>query len=166
PSLRLFYLLPFLFLHFQSVSSFWGCGCMPPPPPPCFQPIQLPQLCLPQIPLCPPPSCCGRKKRETVGLGTITSTRRPIISSLNSTITDSKCNSIPLKAIIDANLSSPSSISPQLSIHSALKAKFRGEWIVFCIEKTSGGSKSTFVADQTTFCASSNDKITCYAFQI
>ncbi|GMS95507.1 hypothetical protein PENTCL1PPCAC_17682, partial [Pristionchus entomophagus] len=156
-----------LFLLFPTVSSFFGCGCPPQLPPPCFQPIQLPQFCLPQFPMCPPPSsCCGRKKRDTIGLGMVTSTRRPLISyrPINSTLTQSLCNSIPLKSLIYTNLSFQST-TPQLSIHSSVKAKFGGEWIVLCIDKSHSSSVS-FVADQTTFCSSSNDKTTCYAFQV
>ncbi|KAF8370529.1 hypothetical protein PRIPAC_76958 [Pristionchus pacificus] len=86
----------------------------------------------------------------------VTSTRRPLITSIKSTINSSLCNSIQLKSIIDANLS-VNSTTPQLSIHSAIKAKFRGEWIVFCLDK-SLSSRVDFVADQTSFCSSHNEK--------
>ncbi|GMR47837.1 hypothetical protein PMAYCL1PPCAC_18032, partial [Pristionchus mayeri] len=84
----------------------------------------------------------------------VTSTRRPLISALNSTIASSLCNSIQLKSLIDANLAVPSS-TPQLSIHSSIKAKFRGEWTVLCVDREFS-SRLTFISDQTSFCSSSN----------
>uniref|UniRef100_A0A915DXH0 Ground-like domain-containing protein n=1 Tax=Ditylenchus dipsaci TaxID=166011 RepID=A0A915DXH0_9BILA len=146
-----------------------GCGCAPPPPPPC----PMPQLCLPQLPP-PPPLClpslprpclpqlpmislpspcgCGRKKRAA--------DRAPqTISGQSGVSSETLCNNPQIRRIILKNLNEDP-IQSKTSIHSELKAKLGGNFIVVC----SQGSFS-FVADSPNYCIDGSKQQTCYVFQ-
>ncbi|KAF7637124.1 hypothetical protein Mgra_00003512 [Meloidogyne graminicola] len=108
-----------------------GCPCMPQPCIPQPPPIALPSLCFPQIPLpCPPPSCgcCGRKKREN---------KNKILISTKSGIKrigeeKSHCNNLYIKRIILKNLIVGDMVGSRNAIHSELRAKLGGNYIISC----------------------------------
>uniref|UniRef100_A0AC34Q931 Ground-like domain-containing protein n=1 Tax=Panagrolaimus sp. JU765 TaxID=591449 RepID=A0AC34Q931_9BILA len=156
-----------------------GCGCAPPPPPPCPPPPppclppppQLclpplpppPQLCLPRIqppclpqlpplslPSLPSPCGCGRKKRETPA---------PTVRGQSGVSSDSLCNNQTIRKIILKNLNEDPALS-KAAIHSEVKARLGGEYIVVC----SQGSFS-FIADTHNYCIDGSNNQTCYVFQ-
>ena len=136
-----------------------GCGCQPacpPPPPPCLPQISLPRLCLPQLPplslpSLPSPCGCGRKKREAPA---------PVVRGDSGVSSDALCNNQTIRKIILKNLNEDPAQS-KAAIHSEVKARLGGEYVVVC----SQGSFS-FIADTHNYCIDGSSKQTCYVFQV
>uniref|UniRef100_A0A914H552 Ground-like domain-containing protein n=1 Tax=Globodera rostochiensis TaxID=31243 RepID=A0A914H552_GLORO len=138
-----------------------GCPCMPQPCLPQIQvpPIALPSLCLPQIPLpCPPPKCgccCGRKKRGAVE------------SKVGSTgaFNDGQkhCNDPQIRRIILKNLVVGDPVNSKAAIHSELRAKLGGDYIVLCSQAPS----LSFAADSTShYCLEGHNALGCAVFEL
>ncbi|KAL3118499.1 hypothetical protein niasHT_000264 [Heterodera trifolii] len=135
-----------------------GCPCMPQPCLPQLPPIALPSLCLPQIPLpCPPPKCgccCGRKKRGAVE------------SKVGSTgaLNDGQkhCNDPHIRRIILKNLVVGDPVGSKAAIHSELRAKLGGHYVVLC----SQAPALSFAADSIThFCLEGHNALGCAVFK-
>ncbi|KAL3079009.1 hypothetical protein niasHS_014791 [Heterodera schachtii] len=136
-----------------------GCPCMPQPCLPQLPPIALPSLCLPQIPLpCPPPKCgccCGRKKRGAVE------------SKVGSTgaLNDGQkhCNDPHIRRIILKNLVVGDPVGSKAAIHSELRAKLGGHYVVLC----SQAPALSFAADSIThFCLEGHNALGCAVFKL
>ncbi|TMS37930.1 hypothetical protein L596_004763 [Steinernema carpocapsae] len=126
----------------------------PPPPPPCgcapalpaLPPLQLPQFPAPCAP--PPPCGCGRKKRSA-----------PTIRGETGVSSESLCNNQQIRKIILKNLSSDAAES-KAAIHSEVKAKLGGNFVVICSQ-----GPFSFVADSLNYCIDGSHNQTCYVFQ-
>ncbi|KAE9555639.1 hypothetical protein FO519_001110 [Halicephalobus sp. NKZ332] len=100
---------------------------------------------------CAPPPCgCGRKKREAPA---------PTVRGQSGISSDSLCNNPTIRKIILKNLSEDPAVS-KAAIHSEVKARLGGEYVVVC----SQGSFS-FIADTHNYCIDGSNNQTCYVFQ-
>ncbi|CAK5109711.1 unnamed protein product [Meloidogyne enterolobii] len=151
----LFYLIIYGILLLTTLSEGFGfgggcgCPCMPQPCIPQPPPIALPSLCFPQIQLpCPPPSCgcCGRRKRESGASALLTpvSTKSGI-----KRIGEEKnhCNNPHIKRIILKNLIIGDLVGTRNAIHSELRAKLGGNYIINCAHSPSFAYSGDSVID-------------------
>ena len=168
--LRLLPLAVALFVPMSEAIFFGGgssCGCQQqvcaPPPPPCLPqpclpqlpPIQIPSICLPPLPRiqlpCPPPPCCGgcgRKKRST-----------PVVSRHHEEPEANLCNNPQIRKIILTNITEDP-VASKVAIHSELKAKLHGNYVVMCSSRV-----FSFVADTISYCVEGTETNTCMVIE-
>ncbi|TMS38258.1 hypothetical protein L596_005023 [Steinernema carpocapsae] len=154
------------------------CPPPPPPPPPAMCPPMPPPMACPMPVASPcggyapapvyqpayvmPPSndCCCQCNRPCHYRARARSHGARIFSAPVAEVEeDPTCNSQKLRALMEDNITRDPSISKR-AIQKAVEEKLFGKYNVICAK-----GDFSYVAYTETYCQTSNDDVTCYAFR-